>query len=92
MCCDELGAPLNPERYSDEFGRICRQAGLRKIRLHDCRSTMNSILERAGVPDSVRAAWLGHTVAVNRQSYLARPEDLTSVSAAIGGIFRPVPS
>jgi len=51
---------------------------------------MNSILERLGVPDTLRAAWLGHTVAVNRTSYLARPEDLTPVGDTIGDIFRPV--
>jgi hypothetical protein len=49
---------------------------------------MNSILERAGVPETVRAAWLGHTIAVNRGSYLAKAEDLTPVSAAIGAIFK----
>jgi len=53
---------------------------------------MNSIMELAGVPDSVRAAWLGHTVQVNRQSYLARAEDLTSVSAAVGSLFGAGPS
>jgi hypothetical protein len=49
---------------------------------------MNSILERAGVPETVRAAWLGQTIAVNRSIYLAKPEDLTPVSAALGDIFR----
>jgi integrase len=73
VCADELGAPIHPVRYSDEFARLCRRAGLRRIRLHDCRATMNSILELAGVPDSVRASWLGHSIEVNRQSYLARP-------------------
>ena len=37
VCADELGAPLHPERYSDEFGRLCALAGLPKFRLHDCR-------------------------------------------------------
>ena len=56
MVTDELGAPVHPERYSDEFARLCREAG---------------------VPDHVRAAWCGHTVAVNVATYThARPEDL----------------
>lgn len=42
------------------------------IRLHDMRATMSTILEQAGAPDSLRAAWLGHTVAVNRTAYLVR--------------------
>jgi len=95
VCADELGAPLHPEAWSDGFARICREAGLPKIRLHDTRGTMNGILERAGVPDSYRAGWLGHRVDVNRKSYLARPEDLTPVSDVIGPLFaavRAVPS
>ena len=87
VCADELGRPLHPEAYSDEFGRLCRQALLPKIRLHDCRATMNGILEQAGVPDSLRAAWFGHTVAVNRAHYTPKPKDLTPVSDTIGQLF-----
>jgi hypothetical protein len=49
---------------------------------------MNTILEQAGVPDSLRAAWLGHTVVVNRKNYIARPKDLTPVRDIIGDIFK----
>ena len=90
VCADELGTPVHPEWYSDEFGRICRGALLRRIRLHDTRATMNSILERAGVPASIRAAWLGHTVQVNETSYLAKAEDFTSVGDKMSDIFKPV--
>ena len=88
IAADELGAPLHPEHYSDGFARLCRQAGLPKIRLHDTRGTMNGILEQAGVADSFRAAWLGHTIAVNRKNYTPKPKELTVVSDLIGGIFR----
>lgn len=87
VCADELGLPLEPGRYSREFARLCREAGLPKIRLHDTRATMNGILEQAGVPDSLRACWLGHSVQVNRGSYLPRPKDLTAVSDTIGRVF-----
>lgn len=88
VATDELGAPVHPEWYSDEFGRLCAAAGLPKIKLHDTRGTMNGLLERAGVSDSLRAAWLGHTVAVNRTAYLAKPADLSPVSDMIGQLFR----
>ena len=88
VVADELGRPVHPEWYTDEFRRLCTAADLPRIRLHDTRATMNSILERVGVPDSVRAQWLGHTVAVNRGSYLARPEDLTLVGDTIGDSFK----
>lgn len=87
VAADELGEPLHPEFYSDEFARLCREAGLPKIRLHDTRGTMNGILERSGVPDSLRAAWLGHSVQVNRSVYLPKPRELTTVSETISGLF-----
>jgi integrase len=90
VACDELGEPLPIERYSDEFARIVMAAGLPRVRLHDTRSVMNGILERAGVSESLRAAWLGHTVAVNKSAYLRPPSDLAPVSDAIGRIFEAV--
>jgi len=88
VCCDELGAPVNPQTYSDAFARLCKAAQLPKIRLHDCRHSTNSLLEHLGVSDSIRAAWFGHTVTINRGTYThARPEDLAVISGALGGLF-----
>lgn len=87
VAADELGGPLHPERISDEFHRIA--AGLPRIRLHDTRASVNGFLERKGVPDSIRALWLGHTVQINRTAYLrAQADDLTEVSDALGGLFQ----
>lgn len=89
VVCDELGAPVNPEWYSDEFHRVRERAGVRRIRLHDARRTINSIMAAAGVPDHIRAAWCGHRTEVNVGTYTtARPEDLASASAAVGSIFK----
>jgi integrase len=64
---------------------------LPKCRLYDTRHSVNSLLEKLGVPDSLRAAWLGHTIAVNRGTYLhSRPEELAVISAALGQLFRAV--
>ena len=35
MITDGLGMPVHPEWYSDEFGRLLKRAGLRRITLHD---------------------------------------------------------
>ena len=37
LITDELGIPVHPEWYSDEFARLLKRAALRKIRLHDSR-------------------------------------------------------
>ena len=87
VAADELGAPLYPEVYSDQFGALCKTVGLPRIRLHDCRATMNGLLEQAGVADSFRAAWLGHSIQINRRSYTPQPKELTVVSDLVGGIF-----
>ena len=39
--------PVHPEWYSDEFGRLLRRAGLRRITLHDSRHTTLTL----GTPD-----------------------------------------
>ncbi len=88
VAVDELGAPVHPEWLTDEFGRIANRAGLPRIRLHDARHSMNSLLAAAGVPDHVRAAWCGHTVAVNVSTYThARPEDLVAARDVLAGIL-----
>ena len=48
---DEAGSPVHPEWYSDEFGRLLRRAGLRRITLHDSRHTTLTL----PVPVSTRA-------------------------------------
>jgi integrase len=80
---DELGAPVHPEWYSDEFHRIRERAGLRRITLHDERHTANSHMADAGVPDHIRAKWIGNTVQVNVSTY-THATDLTAAAAALG--------
>ena len=44
MITDEAGTPVHPEWYSDEFGRLLRRAGLRRITLHDSRHTTLTLI------------------------------------------------
>lgn len=92
VAADELGEPLHPEWYSDEFGRLRTSAGLPGIRLHDTRATVNSYLEKLGVSENLRAAWLGHTVQVNKASYLPTPTELSVAGDAIERLFKAAPS
>jgi len=50
----ELGGPLHPDRYSDDFARLCKAAGVPAIRLHDARHSCPSLLEKSGVPHQHR--------------------------------------
>jgi integrase len=57
---DQAGTPVQPEWYSDEFRRLLRQAGLRKITLHDSRHATLTLMEHAGVPISIISKWAGY--------------------------------
>jgi integrase len=88
---DELGAPVHPDWYSDEFHRLRKRAGIARITLRNSRATANTLMADAGVPDHIRAAWCGHTVAVNVASYTAvRPESLSAALGALSAVHNPV--
>ncbi|MGI5205655.1 site-specific integrase [Spirillospora sp. CA-108201] len=54
------GRPIEPRNLTRVFERICTNAGLRRIRLHDLRHTTASLLKRMGVPPSDAKEILGH--------------------------------
>jgi integrase len=55
------GEPLDPWRLRRLLDRVCRRAGLRRIRRHDCRHSFASQLVTSGVPLPQVQAWLGHS-------------------------------
>lgn len=87
---DELGAPVHPEWYSDEFARLLKRAELRKIRLHDSRHTTLSLMEKAGVPISIISKWAGHhDAAFTMRTYVhADDEDLKTGTEALANIYK----
>jgi integrase len=76
---DELGIPVHPERhavandFSDEFGRLLRRAGLRRITLHDSRHTTLTLMEHAGVPSRSSASGPGTTTPRSRRRSTSTP-------------------
>ena len=92
MVADELGTAPSPEWFSDEFHRVAARAGVPRIRLHDGRHTVNSLMAAAGVPPHIRAAWCGHSEQVNERTYThARPEDMAIAGAALSRICAAAP-
>lgn len=87
---DQLGIPLHPEAYSDEFTRLLRRAGLPKIRLHDSRHTALSLMEKAGVPISIVSKWAGHyDAAFTMRTYVhATDEDLRQGTRSLARIHK----
>jgi len=87
---DEAGTPVHPEWYSDEFGRLLRRAGLRRITLHDSRHTTLTLMEHAGVPISIISKWAGHyDSAFTQKTYVHASEDgLQRGQAALAKIHK----
>ena len=57
----DTGTLMFPSNLSRIFRRLCIQAKVPVIRLHDLRHTAASLLIRANVPPKVVADRLGHT-------------------------------
>jgi len=67
---DEIGDPIHPDWFSNEFERLLRSAGLRRIRLHDLRHTYATLALKAGMHPKVVSERLGHaTVGVTLDLY-----------------------
>jgi integrase len=90
LAADELGIPVHPEWYTDEFHRVASRAAVRRIRLHESRHTTCSLMEKAGVPVSIIAAWAGHySGAFTMATYVhANPDDLAAGRDALTAIYR----
>jgi integrase len=90
VAADELGRPVHPEWYTDEFHRMSDRAEVRRIRLHESRHTACSLMEKAGVPVSVIAAWAGrYSGAFTMATYVhANPDDLAAGRDALAAVYR----
>jgi hypothetical protein len=85
IAVNEVGQPLPPDRYSDTFLALGRDAGLAKFPLHGTRHAANSILVNLGVPVVVRMAWAGRTTERVNEGYThADVEQLAAASKILG--------
>jgi integrase len=60
---DEIGRPVRPERFSDRFKKLFKEAGLPTHRLHDAGHTSVTLMILSGVPIPVVSKWHGHATA-----------------------------
>lgn len=66
---DEIGEPIRPEWYSDEWQRLCKRAGVPAVTLHAARHTSVTLMRDLGIPDHLVAEWHGHDEVVMRRTY-----------------------
>ncbi|GAA2520284.1 tyrosine-type recombinase/integrase [Rarobacter incanus] len=77
---DALGSGIRPERYSDEFRRLCDEADVPTVRLHEVRHTIALALHRAGQAPADVASLLGHSVSTHLAFYV--PSTKTGAQSA----------
>ena len=55
------GTPVNPAQVAGVLNRIAKEAGIRRVRVHDLRHTYTSLARRQGVNLEVLSSRLGHS-------------------------------
>lgn len=85
LVVNELGYPIRPEWFSDQFQRMSVAAGLPVIRLHDARHTCGTLMHLRGVPTAVISKWLGHATAAFTMSVYVHSQD--DALAAAGDMY-----
>jgi integrase len=58
---DELGRAYYPDYFSNRFDKLQAAAGMRRLRLHDCRHTAASVMLDAGEEPAHVSRILGHS-------------------------------
>ena len=68
--------------------KLTKAAGVRPIRLHDCRHSCGTALHLRGVPLAVIAKWLGHADAETTARMYAHSQDdaLRDAGKNLGGV------
>lgn len=88
--CAPDGRPLHPATLSTQFERLSKEAGVPKIRLHDCRHTFASLALKAKVPAKVVSEILGHSsigITLDTYSHLLPGLQEEAASLVAGMLF-----
>ena len=85
---DEVGRPLFPRLVTMRFTEIIAEAGLPKVRLHDLRHSVATLMLRAAVPVHVVSEHLGHaspSITMDVYAHVLRDQrtDATAKLAAV---------
>ena len=84
VCCFEDGTPLRPDYISREFERVCRKAALPRIRFHDLRHSVATLLLQQGFSLKQIQEWLGHGDIATQANVYAHVPYVEKLSIAKG--------
>ena len=89
IAVDAIGEGIRTDHYSQRFHELVELAGLPRIRLHDVRHSVATLLLEAGQPPHVVAAVLGHDVRTLLATYahsnaVAAASAMDALAVALG--------
>jgi integrase len=87
---DELGVPHSTRDLREYAYKLMAALKLRRVRLYDARHSVLTLLAVSGVPDTILAAWAGHTNAAFTKAKYVHPdaEDLRPAAVVLDGLHR----
>ena len=89
---DPLGNLFKPDTVSEQFGKLLKKHGFRKIRFHDLRHSCASLLLANGVQMKEIQEWLGHSdisTTANIYSHLDFQSKIASADVMEGALKLP---
>ena len=88
VAVDEAGRPYTPDALTRKWHKLTKQAGVKRIRLHDARHSCGTALHLRGVPLAAIAKWLGHADAETTARIYAHSQDAALIDAgkSLGGV------
>lgn len=90
VCAANVGTAINDSNFRREFDRLTREAGVKRIRIHDMRHTAATAMIRHGMGVKLVADILGHAdikTTLNRYAHIwdeQRESEAPSASAMYG--------
>jgi integrase len=81
--CQPNGQPIDPRTFTRNFGRLLQRAGVPRIRFHDCRHTLATLMLELGESPKTVQMILGHSnIATTLDTYSHVSLDLEKRAAA----------
>lgn len=85
---DALGRPVHPDRLTDGWRALCREAGVPETGTHSARHAVATMLHGAGVAPADASALLGHQVGTHLQAYVQQTQaGVTRAADSLGKLL-----
>lgn len=90
VCVKENGSIIKPDHFTKRFAKVMQASGLRKIRLHDLRHSVGSLLAQNNINVRQIQDFLGHASIRSSNRYTHLQYQSKEISAGIieENIFR----